>query len=169
MGTIKNDGSAARTRIDPVGRPMTKSLFLTLLVLPLLVACARSGVSRLLPTDDTRFDASARPARPPAQLRCSQTHQKPAERIYCKRQHWFRWRVANIGDKDAFALCHIQAFAHNKALTKNHLWLPWAGRNVINAGDVARRHEMIYLRTTRRVTRYALSCHAAMWTNGAPI
>jgi hypothetical protein len=60
MGTIKNDGSAARTRIDPVGRPMTKTLFLTVLVLPLLVACARSGVSRLL--QQTTLDSSHRPA-----------------------------------------------------------------------------------------------------------
>ncbi|MDP9234077.1 MAG: hypothetical protein M3P01_05940 [Actinomycetota bacterium] len=169
MGTLKNDRLALPTKTDSVAHPMTKYSLLTVVVIPFLVACSPSGVSRLLPTDDTRFAASARPIRPPAQVRCRQIHKKPAGKLLCKRQHWFRYRVENVGERAAFALCHIQAFAHGKPLTPNRFWSPEAGRNEIKAGDVVTRAEMTQLKTTRRVTRWALSCRAAMWTNGPPV
>jgi hypothetical protein len=155
-----------------IGVRITKTVFTTLMAIPLVVACSSSGasgVSRLLPTDDTRFVASARPIRPAAQVRCRQIHKKPAGKLLCKRHHWFRYRVENVGDKAAFALCHLQAFAHSQALTPPRPWLPYGGRNEIKAGDVASRAEMTVFKTTRRVTRYALCCRAAMWTNGPPV
>jgi hypothetical protein len=150
---------------------MKKYTLMTLVAIPLLVACSasESGVSRLLPTDDTRFVSSARPIRPPPRDQCRELHKKPADKSFCRRQHWFRWRVENVGEESAFALCHLQAFAHNSALTPSRLWLPFNGMNWIKGGHVATEVGMTPFKTNRRVTRYALRCHAAMWTNGPPV
>lgn len=148
---------------------LTKTFFTTALAIPLLIACSQpSGVSRLLPTNDTRFVASARPVHAPAGIPPCRTHKTRAGRLLCKRQHWFRYRIENVGEKSAFALCHLQAFAGHEAL-RRHVWSPYAGRNAIDAGDVVSRTEMTVVRTTRPITRYALSCRSAMWTNGAPV
>jgi hypothetical protein len=137
----------------------------------LFVACSPShaGVSNLVPTDDTKFVATARPIPPPTEVHCRQDHKKPAGKTYCKRLHWFRWRLENVGQTDSYALCHIQAFGANKALTRSFEWLPWAGRNEVKAGAVATRADVLHLPTTTPVRRYALSCRAAMWTNGPPV
>jgi hypothetical protein len=139
----------------------------------LFVACsspsATSLVSKLVPTDDTKFVASAHPIAPPTKVHCRQEHKKPAGRLYCKRLHWFRWRLENVGETDSYALCHIRAFRGNKPLTRSLLWLPWAGTNQVKAGTVASRADALHLETTRPVSRYTLTCRAAMWTNGAPV
>jgi hypothetical protein len=143
----------------------------TLSAVLLLVACAESSsrVSRLVVTNDTSFVASARPVPPPPSVRCLETAKKPAGKARCKREHWFRWRIENVGTNNAFALCHLQAFAGTTPVTPNREWLPWAGRNEIKAGHVDTRTDMTPIRTTQRVTRYVLRCHAARWTNGAPV